>query len=119
MLKLLCLIQADLSFIFTVLLVSDQIDESVWLTLALNLTVPIVHVLEGVEGCYVVGQEDGVGTSVEDFCDALEVLLACCVPNLQLNLGIFYFQQQRSKLNSHSYLVILHELVSGHTMHEA
>ena len=49
-------------------------------------------------------------TSIEDLCDRSEVLLASCVPDLEFNNFVLYFDQVKIELNADGDHP-LHELV--------
>ena len=119
MTELLCFVEANLSFLLAVLFITNKIDQSIWFTLAFHFTVPIVHVLERFEACYVIGEEDGVCSPIEYLRNTLKVLLPCCIPNLQFYLGVFYFQQERPEFNTDCNLVVFHEFICCHSMHQA
>ena len=50
-------------------------------------------------------------TSVEDLVERLETLLACGIPNLQLNDLVIDLEEESSKLDSDCDFVLLFELV--------
>ena len=35
--------------------------------------------------CNIIGEEDAMGASIEDFSDSLEVLLSGCIPDLEFD----------------------------------
>ena len=59
-----------------------------------------------------------MSTAVKDLGDALEGFLSGCVPDLQLEDGIFHLEKEGAKLHAYCDLVVLAELVRGDTMHQ-
>ena len=60
-----------------------------------------------------------MGTFVEDLGDRLEGLLACGVPDLQLEDLRLELDDQRAEFNAYSDFMVHVELVSGYSMHQA
>ena len=58
-----------------------------------------------------------MSSPVKNLGDTLKVLLSSCVPYLQLNFDIVYLKEQCAKLDTYSDVVLLHELISGHSVH--
>ena len=56
--------------------------------------------------------------SIEYLCDALEVLLPCCIPDLQFDLSFVDFEEECSELHTNRDLVVLHELIGRDPVHE-
>jgi hypothetical protein len=50
-----------------------------------DLSQPLLHVVEWYFVCYIVNNDNSVCSSVVAACDGSEALLSCCIPNLQLN----------------------------------
>ena len=70
--ELFSLSRANLSLLFFVLLIAHQKDECVGFRLALDLLKPVLKIHKRVHRCHVIGQEDCVGPSVENFCYRLK-----------------------------------------------
>ena len=119
LLELFCFVITNLPLILPVLLVAYQEAEGVGLGLLLDLTEPVIHIRKSVQASYVVSQKYGMRTSVENLCYRLEVLLASGVPDLQFYPGVVDFKKECSELYSHRDLVVFHELICGHPVHEA
>ena len=64
-----------------------------------------------------------MSSSIENLRYALEWLLAGSVPNLKLKdwliIAVAHFKKEWSELYSHGDLMILTELICGHSVHKA
>ena len=117
--KLLALGRGHLALLFFVFLVGDEEDQCVRVRLILYLIKPALKVHVRVHARQVVCEEHSVRTTVEYFSDRLEALLACRVPDLQLEGQVLHADKQGAELDAHGHLVVLRELVVAHAVHQA
>lgn len=54
-----------------------------------------------------------MGSPVKNFRYALELLLACGIPNLELENLLLQFDEQGSELDANSHFMICHKLIIG------
>lgn len=73
--------------------------------------------VESLSSCYVVYEECSDGTPVVRSSDRTEVLLACSVPNLKLNVFVANFDGFCSEFNSDGYVVGCASLVFDELQH--
>eukprot|EP00355_Strombidium_rassoulzadegani_P010082 CAMPEP_0168618664 /NCGR_PEP_ID=MMETSP0449_2-20121227/6189_1 /TAXON_ID=1082188 /ORGANISM="Strombidium rassoulzadegani, Strain ras09" /LENGTH=161 /DNA_ID=CAMNT_0008659547 /DNA_START=281 /DNA_END=766 /DNA_ORIENTATION=- len=118
-LEVLHAVLSHLPLLLQVLLVAHEEDDDVGFALGHDLLVPRIEALEGLQPRDVVGQEDAVGATVEDLGDALELLLAGRVPNLELEDPLFELDEQRAELDAYSDLVIRHEFIICESVKQA
>lgn len=111
MAKLHCFVSRDLSFIFQIWPIPYQVDEDVCVRMLFYLFEPLYTVLEGLLSRDVIGKEDAVCTSVEYSCYWSEGLLACCVPNLQLEYLILDLNDKGTEFHSYGHLMLYFEVI--------
>ena len=76
-------LRGHLSLRLPVRLVSHENHDCVRLRLGPHFVAPVLQILETLHRGDTIGQQDGMGTSVENLGDTLEGLLAGGVPNLE------------------------------------
>ena len=118
-LELLHLVDRHFSSLLHVLLVAHEEHDYIGFTLGHDLVVPIIQVGERLLPGDVVGQEDAVGTTVEYFGDTLELFLAGCVPNLELEHLLLELDEEGAEFDSDGDLMIGHEFIIGKSVQEA
>ena len=103
----------DLSLVFHIGEVADQVFNDVCIGVLLDLVHPGGDGFKGLPRSEVKHDEDGVATLVEDPCDGSERFLACGVPYLKLYMCfVFDYHAEVSKLNANGHVVLFVEKVS-------
>jgi len=59
-----------------------------------------------------------MSTPIENFCNGLKALLACCIPNLKLKCDVLYLHKQRPEFDSNSDLMVVNKFVMAHSVHQ-
>lgn len=101
------------------MLVSNHENHDVWVTLVLDLLQPRLKILEGLTIVDGVAKKNRVRCPVEDLCDRAERLLACRVPDLQLEESVLDFDAARSEVDADSDVVFSIEDVLGEPCQDA
>ena len=114
--KVSCPLQCDLSLIFHLAFVSNQVDAHVLACMLPDLVKPIRQVGKCLLICYVIGKENRMSPTVEDARHRLEGFLSrllynswYCIPNLQLDGLIIDSDHLCSKLHTNRHLMFLAE----------
>ena len=110
---------SNLSLLLQVFLIAHEENDHVWFTLRHNLFVPRIETLESLQSRDVVSQEYAVSSPVEYLGDALELLLTCCVPNLELEDSLFELDEQCAELYAYCDLMVRHKFIIGESVEEA
>lgn len=90
-----------------VTLIAYQHDDHVWVSILLHFFEPAGQVAERVSSRDVVDQKRPSRPTIVRPRDALERLLAGCVPNLQLNVLLEYLNSPGTKLHANCQIVLL------------
>jgi hypothetical protein len=112
-------LQCDLSLIFHLAFVSNQVDANVLACMLPDLVKPIRQVGKCLLSCHVIGKENTMSPTVEDARHRLKRLLPCCVPNLKFDNFFIYFEAEGTKFYTDSNLVFNFEFVIHDSLHEA
>lgn len=113
LLELFYTFMADFAFVLHVKFVAHQEQDDLGLALVHHFVVPRRQVVESFQTRDVVRQEDAVRPTVKYFGDRFERLLACRVPDLQLEHLLLQFHEQSAELHAYCDFVISEELVVG------
>ena len=101
--------------------IADQVDHNWRSTVVTDLAQPLIlDVLETAALCNVKDEEDAIATLIEVSGDWAERFLACRIPNLKLDVGLFaHNHAEISKLNSDSDPVLLFECLARESFQNA
>lgn len=91
--KLLRLLLGHLSQMLFIALVPHEDHYYVWVILSEHFIVPSFQVVERLNSCYVVGEENTVSSTEEYFGNRPELFLSSGVPNLQFKNQLVHFDQ--------------------------
>ena len=102
-------LSANLSASVEVAFVSDQHYGHVRVTILSDFFEPPGKMSERVTSGDIVNQKGSSCAAVVASCNALERLLTCCVPNLELNVLVVYLNSSCTELDSNRQIVLLSE----------
>lgn len=115
-----CLFKSDLSLSGAqIRLIADEEDLHVGGAGVADLLQPLGEALEAVPPAHRVRQDGGMRAPIEDLGDGAERLLACGVPDLQLEYLVLDTDEVGAKLHSHRHVMVLLELVLHQALQHA
>ena len=130
-------LELDLSRAFKFTFISNQVDANICVSMLLNFSEPILDIFKSFITRDIVGEEDAVGTSVENSCHWLERLLTglyeewkenkikisllstYSIPNLKLDDFAVKFEAKSAEFDSNCHLMLLLKFIVHNTFHEA
>ena len=101
-------------------LISHQEDDCALLQqLLLNFRQPPLHIGKGFVPSDIKGEKNDMSAPIEDFCDAFEILLASCIPNLNfVGFLILKLDDETAEFYANGDLVVFHKVIGCYSLHQ-